>query len=263
MIEPFSVLNVVDYGDVGTDPFHLVRSQSELRLITREFAETGAIPLAIGGDHSVPTGAYRGVADVYGYKKVALVHFDAHLDWSYVGYGSYVHSACMTTCNARDGYLDIKDAIHVGMGAINYGENYYDEAREQGIAAIHSNHEIQRDGMKVVMDRILKKLEGKDLVYVTFDIDVFDMSYAPGTGSSEPTGLSPNELFPQIRRLFATKRIVGADIVEYNPHMDNKGMQTARLVRRVAIQMIGGIAMKAYGLDPEYVNPHLTGELNK
>ena len=211
----------------------------------------------------MPTGTYRGIADVYGYKKVALVHFDAHLDWSYVGFGSYVHSACMTTCNARDGYLNISDAIHVGMGAANYGQKYYQDAREKGIGAIHSNHEIQRDGMKAVMDKILKKLEGKDLIYVTFDIDVFDMSYAPGTGSSEPTGLSPNMLFPQLRRLFAAKRIVGADIVEYNPHMDNKGLQTGRLVRRVALTMITGIAMNAMGMDPEYVNPHHTGELNK
>lgn len=89
------------------------------------------------------------------------------------------------------------------------------------------------------------------------------MSYAPGTGSSEPTGPSPNQLFPQLRRLAAAKRVVGADIVEYNPHMHNKGLQTGRLVRRTAIAIMTGIAMNATGMDPEYVNPHHTGELNE
>jgi arginase family enzyme len=114
-----------------------------------------------------------------------------------------------------------------------------------------------------VLNVVDEDLEGKDLVYLTFDIDVFDMSYAPGTGSSEPTGLSPNQLFPQLRRLCAAKRIVGADIVEYKRHMDNPGLQTGRLVRRTAITIMTGIAMNAMNMDPEYVNPHHTGELNK
>ena len=145
---------------------------------------------------------------------------------------------------------------------LSYGENYYDQARNDG-TTIYAMNEIQRDGFKAVMDKILKKLEGKDLVYIPLDTDGLDMAYVPGTNSSEPTGLTPQEFLPQLRRLCAAKRIVGVDLVEYNPMMDNKGMQTARMVRHLAIAIMGGIAMNALEMDPEYVHPQLTGELNK
>jgi arginase family enzyme len=57
--------------------------------------------------------------------------------------------------------------------------------------------------------------------------------------------------------------IIGGDLVEYNPMMDNRGMQTARMVRHLALAILGGIAMNALEMDPEYVHPQLTGELNK
>ena len=75
-----------------------------------------------------------------------------------------------------------------------------------------------------------------------------------------PTGLTPNELFPELRRLAAAKTIVGFDLVEYQPFYDNRGQQTARLCRRVLLQFLTGIAMRKKGLDPEYVNPLISGD---
>ena len=86
------------------------------------------------------------------------------------------------------------------------------------------------------------------------------MSYAPGTGSSEPTGMSPNDLFPEMRKFAATKTIVGFDLVEFNPFYDNKGQQTARLARRIMLQFLTGISMKKAGIDPDYVHPRIAGD---
>ena len=262
LVEPFNVLNVVDHGDVATHFMNMMVSQEELRKVTREVAGTGAISMIIGGDHSVPFGGYRGVADVYGYKKIAMVHFDAHLDYSYFGYGMWSHAGYFMSGNIRDVFFRGEDVIQVGMGSWGYGEKYYQQARDDGTTIFHM-HEIQRDGLKKVMDKVLKKLEGKDLVYITLDIDVLDMAYVPATNSSEPTGLTPQEFLPQLRRLAAAKRIVGVDIVEYNPMMDNRGMQTARMVRHLAVAILGGIAMNVLEMGPEYVHPQVTGELNK
>ena len=74
-------------------------------------------------------------------------------------------------------------------------------------------HEIRRDGVDAIFENIYENFRDVDLIYVSFDVDVFDMSYAPGTGSSEPTGMSPNELFPKLREFAATKNVVGIDIV--------------------------------------------------
>ena len=69
-----------------------------------------------------------------------------------------------------------------------------------------------------------------------------------------------DELFPHLRKFAATKSIVGFDIVEFNPFYDNRGGQTARLVRRIMFQFITGIAMKKEGIDPEWVNPRISGK---
>ena len=81
---------------------------------------------------------------------------------------------------------------------------------------VYHHHEIRRDGVEAIFDKIYEDLADIDLVYVSFDIDTFDMSYAPGTGSSSPIGARPEDLFPMLREFAATKTIVGVDFVEYN-----------------------------------------------
>ena len=65
---------------------------------------------------------------------------------------------------------------------------------------------------------------------------------------------------PFLRQFCATKTIVGLDIVEYNPFYDNRGQQTARLVRRTMLSMLSGIALKKSGMDPKYVHPRVSGD---
>lgn len=259
LINPFAILKAVDYGDAGMDPYNQARTLEEIRRITREIAETGAIPFAVGGDHSVPNGTYRGIVDVYGKKRVGFLHFDVHLDRGKGKFGAFYHSGSYMTLAVEEGLLDGSHVVQFGMGAPAFGEDLYDEILKEGGKVYHL-HEIQRDGVDAVFDKIYQDFEGVDLVYVSFDVDVFDMSYAPGTGSSEPTGVSPNELFPHLRKFAATKSIVGFDIVEFNPFYDNRGGQTARLVRRIMFQFITGIAMKKEGIDPDYIHPRVSGK---
>ena len=150
----------------------------------------------------------------------------------------------------EEGLLDGKEVVQFGMGAPAFGEDLYEEILKEGGTVIHL-HEILRDGMDASFDKIYEVFKDVELIYVSFDVDVFDMSYAPGTGSSEPTGLAPNDLFPKMREFAATKTIVGFDLVEFNPFYDNKGQQTARLCRRIMLQFLTGIAMKKAGMDPD------------
>ena len=258
LINPFTIINAVDYGDAGLDPYHQTRTLEEIRKVTREIASTGAIPFAIGGDHSVPNGTFRGIVDVYGKKKVGFVHFDAHLDRGYGKFGSYYHSGSYMTLAVKEGLLDGKQVVQFGMSTPVFGEKEWDQVLKEGGTVYHIN-EIRRDGVAKTFEKLYKVLEDVDKVYVSFDIDVFDNSYAPGVGSAPPTGMTPTELFPQLRKFAAKKRIVGFDLVEYQPFYDNKGHQTARLCRRVMLQFLTGIAMMKNGMDPEYVNPRIKG----
>ena len=258
LMNPFGVLDAVDYGDSGLDPYSQTRTLEEIRRITREIAETGAIPFAVGGDHSVPNGTFRGIIDVYGRKQVAFLHFDVHLDRGTGKFGTFYHSGTYMNLAVKEGLLDGSHVVQFGMGAPAFGEDLYDEILQEGGHVYHL-HEIRRDGVEATFEKIYENFKDIDLVYVSFDIDVFDMSYAPGTGSSEPTGMSPNDLFPHLRKFAATKTIVGFDVVEFNPFYDNRGQQTARLVRRTMLQFLTGIAMKKAGMDPEYVHPRVIG----
>jgi len=200
LIAPFTILNAVDYGDAGLNPYNQAATLEEIRRMTREIASVGTIPFIVGGDHSVPNGTFRGIIDVYGKNNVA----------------------------------------------------------SEGGKVYHI-HEIRRDGVEATFDKIYEDLADIDLVYVSFDIDTFDMSYAPGTGSSSPIGSHPENLFPMLREFAARKTIVGVDFVEFNPFYDNKGQQAARLVRRTMFQFLTGIAMKKEGIDPDYIHPRIAG----
>ncbi len=257
LINPFETLKVVDYGDAGINAYSQSRTLEEIRRITREIAQTGAIPYAVGGDHSVPNATYRGIVDVYGKKNVGFLHFDVHLDRGTGKFGAFYHSGSFMNMAVDEGLLDGKEVVQFGMGAPAFGEKLYDEIAEEGGTVIHL-HEIRRDGVDASFERIYEAFKDVDLIYLSFDVDVFDMSFAPGTGSSEPTALSPNDLFPRMREFAATKTIVGMDIVEFNPFYDNRGQQTARLCRRIMMQFLTGIAMKQRGMDPKYVNPRVS-----
>ena len=258
LINPFTKLNVVDYGDAGMDPYSQSRTLEEIRRVTREVAETGAIPFAVGGDHSVPNGTYRGIVDVYGRKRVGFVHFDAHLDRGKGKFGAFYHSGSYMTMAVDEGLLDGSQIVQFGMSTPVFGQKDWEQVLAEGGTVYHL-HEIRRDGVDAIFDQMYEVLKDVELVYVSFDIDVFDNSYAPGVGSAPPTGMTPNELFPKLREFAATKTIVGFDLVEYNPFFDNRGQQTARLCRRVMLEFLTGIAMNKDGIDPKYVNPYVEG----
>ena len=259
LMSPFQVLTTVDYGDSGYNPVSYARTLEEIRRVTREIAETGAIPYCVGGDHSIPNATFRGIVDVYGRKNVAFVHFDAHLDRSAGKFGGFYHSGSFMTLAVKEGLVEGRHVVQYGMNSYCFGEDLYDEVAREGGKVYHI-HEIERDGVKATFDKMYEDLQDIDLVYLSFDIDTFDASYAPGTGSSTFAGSTPRELMPFLRQFCAKKTIVGMDIVEYNPFYDNRGQQTARLVRRTMLTMLAGIALKKKGMDPDYVHPRVSGD---
>ena len=79
-IQASKVLKVVDYGDVAVDNESTERSMRHVRDIVREIAETGAMPMIVGGDHSLEYPNVAALADVYGKENVSVIHFDSHYD---------------------------------------------------------------------------------------------------------------------------------------------------------------------------------------
>ena len=253
-------LVAVDYGDAPIDILSVERSMPPVRRMVREIAETGAIAIVIGGDHSLEYPNVAGVADVYGKANVGVIHFDAHFDAgdSFISGHLISHSQPIRRL-IDDGHVLGKNYIQVGLRGYWPGEEGFAWMRENELR-YHTMAEIERDGWGAVMKRILAEAnDGPEYLYISFDIDVLDPSYTPGTGTPEPGGLRPREVFPLLRELCSQNNLVGFDLVELNPLVD-PGYTTVLYSSRIVQECLTGIAMNRKGItESGYLNP-LTSE---
>ena len=131
--------------------------------------------------------------------------------------------------------------------------------QEQGLR-YHPMAEIEQKGWRPVMERVFKEAleDGPEYIFISFDVDVLDPAYMPGTGTPEPGGLTTREVFPIVRGLCAAKQIVGFELVELNPLVD-PGYTSAQNSNRILAECLTGIAMRKKGItDPMYLSPLTT-----
>jgi len=165
--------------------------------------------LTLGGEHSIAPGPIR--AHRAKHPGMSILHFDAHGDLrdEYEGQ-KYSHA-----CAARRWVELGIPSVHVGIRSISKEE--IDYVRQSGTMIV-SNREMHRSD--AWMEKALRKLTGE--VYVTFDVDFFDGSLVPATGTPEPGGGTYDQALSIIRRVATERRIVGADVVEHAPLAGNR-----------------------------------------
>ncbi len=248
-------LVAVDYGNAPIDILSVERSMPPVRKMVREIAETGAIPVIIGGDHSLEYPNVAGIADVYGKENVGVIHFDAHFDAGNVRGGHLISHAMPVRRLVDDGHIHGKNYIQVGLRGYWPGEDGFEWMRANDMR-YHTMAEIERDGWDAVMERILNEaLDGPEYLYISFDIDVIDPAYTPGTGTPVSAGLTPREVFPLVRTLCSENRMVGFDVVELNPLLD-PGYTTIMNTGYLVQECLTGIAMRKKGITERgYYNP--------
>ena len=257
MVSPFNELVMVDYGDVAIDHMSTERSLSHIREMVREVATTGTIPFIVGGDHSLMYPDAAGVVDVYGVGNVGIVHFDAHYD---AGRGSaHMISHGQPVRRLFDEQLvPGQNFIQVGLRGSWPSNRGFEWMRENGLR-YHTMAEIEKNGWPATMDRVLDEaLDGPEYLFISFDVDVLDPAYMPGTGTPEPGGLTTREVFPIVRNLCAMNQLVGFELVEVNPLVD-PGYTTALNATRILGECFTGIAMRKRGLTEKgYLSPLTT-----
>jgi agmatinase len=257
MVSPFNELNVVDYGDIAIDQMSTERSLDEIRSVVREIAETGTIPIIVGGDHSLMYPDAAGVVDVYGKGNVGVVHFDSHYDAGksdhLISHGQPVYRLI------TEGHVKGENFIQVGLRGYWPNKEGFEWMRTQGFQ-YHPMAEVEKFGWEKVMeDAIREAKEGGKKIFISFDVDVLDPAYMPGTGTPEPGGLTMREAMPIVRRLCAETEVVGFELVEVNPLVD-PGYTTALNANRIVRECLTGMAMRKVGLtSPHYLSPLTTG----
>lgn len=242
-VRPFEELTVVDAGDANVVPAYWERGHAMIYRKVRDVAATGAIPIVLGGDHSITWPSASAIAEVRRPGSIGILHFDAHADTAPDSYGQLAsHGTPMRRLIESCAVLG-KNFVQVGLRGYWPPTEVLDWMREQGLRW-HLMTEIEELGAEAVIDKAIEEaLDGPDAVYISVDIDVVDPGSAPGTGTPEPGGMLPRELLRAIRRIVGKVELAGMDIVEVSPPYD-WAESTAAIANRCALEAISALAVK-------------------
>ena len=253
-IDASKAMTVVDYGDVAVDNESTERSMCHVRDIVREIAETGAVPMIVGGDHSLEYPNVAALADVYGKEKVSVIHFDSHYDAWWGGTHLISHGYPVYRL-INEGHVRAADYIQVGLRSSGPDKSGFKWMREQGMR-YHTMAEIERRGWDAVLDRVVAEAseEGRKL-HISFDIDVVDPAFTVATGTPVPGGLTMREAITIVRRLCAESNVVGFDLVELHPALDPTYQTTLNSVHIVKACLTGLAVNKEELTEKHYLSP--------
>lgn len=214
-VSPFDRLRVADYGDLSVNPLSIedtfLRITTELNAVLQE----GAIPMCVGGDHSILLPILRSIHKFHG--PVALIQLDAHSDtWDEYWGIKYSHGTPVRRA-IEEGLLAEPYILQVGLRGQLYSAQDLDYAREHKIEMVTAE-EFHEHGLPLVHKK-LKAFEGLK-TYFSLDIDVVDPAFAPGTGTPQVGGLTSVQILGLVRALRGLN-FVGCDLVEVSPQFDS------------------------------------------
>jgi agmatinase len=242
-VDPLRDLPVVDAGDIPIVGGYIEPSLQLIQERVHAVASRGAIPIVLGGDHTITLPDATGVALHHGFGEVALVHFDAHADTGDEQWGQlYGHGTPMRRL-IESGAVPGHRFVQIGLRGYWPPPETLDWMAEQGMRS-YFMEDIVRRGLDVVVDEAVAHASdgGQRPVFVSVDIDVVDPGMAPGTGTPEPGGLTARQLLDTVRRLGRELHVVGADVVEVAPAYDQPMDITAALANRVVLELTTGMA---------------------
>jgi agmatinase len=237
-VNVFESLTVLDGGDLPVTPGNAERTAEQLATALEPIVKGGVVPLVLGGDHSVVLGELRAQAATHG--PVPLVLLDAHADTWDEYYGEkYFHGTPFRRA-VEEGLIDTGRSLLAGMRGPLYSRADLQVPVQMGFEVI-SGAELARLTADEYAARVRARA-GSGPVYVSFDIDVLDPAFAPGTGTPEVAGLQPLQALALLRAL-AGIDFYGFDVVEVSPPYDNPGQITSLHAAAVAYELMALLAV--------------------
>tara|TARA_R110002126_G_scaffold162195_4_gene310160 strand:+ start:42 stop:995 length:954 start_codon:yes stop_codon:yes gene_type:complete len=228
---PADKVTIVDIGDADIIHTDTMQSHKNIEYGVRKILDAGALPVVLGGDHSINIPCINAFSDQ---EPVHLVQIDAHLDFVDERHGvKYGHGNPMRRAAEKD-YVSGLSQIGI-RNVSSTAKEGYEDARSMG-SDILSVRGFRKLGVEGVLARIPKGVR----YYVTIDIDGFDPSIAPGTGTPSHGGFLYYEVLELLDGLAKQGTIVGMDLVEVAPDYDHTG-STAVLAAQILMNTIGRI----------------------
>ncbi|MEQ6248199.1 agmatinase [Sulfitobacter sp. HNIBRBA3233] len=229
---PFDRLQVADIGDLAINTFSL---KDSLRIIAESYDEilkSDAMPVALGGDHSITLPILRAMARRHG--PVALIHVDAHGDVNDEMFGERETHGTILRRAYEENLINPEKTYQIGLRGTGYAASDFTEAAEWGFQQWQAG-ELWHRSLSQLGAEIRRDI-GDVPTYLTYDIDSLDPAYAPGTGTPEIGGLTTPQALELIRAL-AGINIVGCDLVEVSPPYDMQGT-TALTAANLVYEML-------------------------
>jgi len=240
-VAPFEVLSCVDYGDLAIVPGFTERSYTAIEDAVTPIVEAGVIPLLVGGDHACTLPHLRATRSR---GPVAVIDFDSHTDaWDRYFGEKYNHGTWMRRA-IEEGLVDVGHSIEVGLRGSVYEAGDWTRLRTELGLEYLTTEDVFALGPEAVAARIRERV-GDRPAFISFDIDVVDPAFAPGTGTPEAGGPSAHDMLT-IVRLLTSIDFVGFDVVEVIPAYDPAG-QTATLAAHLLYSMLGLVALRRTG----------------
>jgi agmatinase len=214
-VNPFEKYRVADYGDFVVNPLSIEDTFRRVETQMKAVLDAGALPVSVGGDHSLSLPLLRAVVKKHG--PVGLIQFDAHNDLWDEYFGSKFSHGTPFRRAIEEGLLRKGCFLQVGLRGQVYSRHDFEFARKNKVQMITA--EEYHGGGIALFHRKLKAFRGKP-VYVTLDIDCVDPAYAPGTGTPQVGGFTSIQILELVRALRGLK-IIGCDLVEVSPPYDS------------------------------------------
>lgn len=248
-VDPFSSLAIVDCGDIDAAPADLAASHERLRMAICGILGAGAMPLVLGGDHSLSFPTMQALAGKYGKDGYAVIHFDTHTDTGADVLGVANSHGTPFYRAVEEGALAGDHIFQIGLRGAWPGPKEFDWMRERGFRWRTMDECMDRGLDEVIYEAIDWANSTAPRVYLTIDIDVLDPAYAPGTGTPEPGGFTTRELLHAIRKIARGVDLCAMDVVEVSPPYDVADL-TALAANRIVLETISAIALRRGGQRP-------------
>jgi agmatinase len=242
----FDYLKAGDYGDSPTNPGHIEKTLANIQEKAGHVYDEGAIPIVLGGDHSISIPVVRALAAKTD-GNVGIVHLDAHMD-NMDRYGDEIYARCSPLHRIYEiENVDPKNIIHMGIRGPRNNPKQTAAAKEKG-ATILTSFEIKLNGIEYAVNRALEVVKaGTEAVYITVCSDILDIAYNPG-GAADPNGLTSFELSLILHQL-ACAGIDGFDITEISPLSDLNDVSSHTAVW-MSLYVMSGIVKDKFNLKP-------------
>lgn len=225
-------LDVVDLGDVVTDPLTAAANRENIERVTRSTLAAGAIPLLIGGDDSVAIPFMRGL-DAAG--PLHILQIDAHIDWrDRIGDETLGYSSTMRRASEMP---FVASMTQVGIRAVGSARRQEVEAAKAWGARLVTVSETRLEGIAAIIDAIPR--DGAVLIHI--DCDAMDPATCPGVNALSPGGFHFEEMAALIAAALSGRRLAGLSIVEFQPRTDINDI-SATVVGRLVCHVLGHLA---------------------